>query len=155
MEPDGLLNLVVKLFAAPGIVWDKPATYSCGLQISMKVVGKLLVFAGVADETGIELDGTGCQRAHKDNKILRDAGAAQESLGNFALGSIDRVDADGRRTAMNHGFEPFHGTQVIKSEDRVGEARLGKITATEAGSTEVGPASSRSALRKFAIRRSA
>jgi hypothetical protein len=88
VEADGLINLFVNLLAACDVMRCKPAADSFGLQVGIKAIGELLIFAGVADEAGVVLDGFADERADVGDKAVGNTRATQEDLGDFSSGSI-------------------------------------------------------------------
>src|SRR5579864_8252882 len=56
MHLDSIVNLFMQLLAALHIVRSEPAAYTFGLEVCIQPLGEDLVFAGVADKAGVELD---------------------------------------------------------------------------------------------------
>jgi hypothetical protein len=56
MEANSLIDLLVYFLAACDVMRRKPAPHPLGLQIGVQPISELLIFAGVADEAGVELD---------------------------------------------------------------------------------------------------
>ena len=56
VKTDSFINLLVDLLAGGHVMRGKPAADPFVLQVSVEAVGELLVFGGVADEAGVELD---------------------------------------------------------------------------------------------------
>lgn len=71
------------------VVRGEPATDAFVLQIVVQAVGEFLVFGGIADEAGIELKGFSGEGGHVLNKVVGNAGSAQECQRNFAMGAVD------------------------------------------------------------------
>jgi hypothetical protein len=57
VHADGFVDLLVELPAALNVMRGKPAAQAFVLQAGVEAVGEDLVFGGVADEAGEELDG--------------------------------------------------------------------------------------------------
>jgi hypothetical protein len=70
----------------------------------MQAAGEGLVRVTVADKAGIELERRPDQRFDISNKIFRDARPSEEDFGNLAVRAIKRVNADGRRSAVDDGL---------------------------------------------------
>src|SRR5271165_3725730 len=107
MQPNGLVNLLVKLPPALNIVRRKPAAHAFGLQIGMEPLGKLLVVGGIADEAGVVLDGPSHHRADISDELVGHAASAEENFGNLAIGFVDGVNADAGWSIVLDGFESF------------------------------------------------
>src|SRR5215831_4185636 len=99
MHLDGAVNLLMQLLAALHIGRREPAAHSPGLEVGIQPLGKKLVFAGIADEAGVELNRS-AHRADEVNKIVAHARATQENVWNPALRARKGVSADRRRAVV-------------------------------------------------------
>jgi len=57
VQADGFVDLLVDLLAGGHVVRGEPAADAFILEVGVEAVGEGLVFGGVADEAGVELDG--------------------------------------------------------------------------------------------------
>ncbi len=105
MDLNGAVDLFVELFPSLDIFGCKPAAHTFVLQVGVQTLGEFLIFSRVADETGVELDRGGDKRRNEGDEVVGNAGASQEDPGNPALGAIDSVNPDGRRSSVLYGFE--------------------------------------------------
>ena len=99
----------MQLLAALDVLRRKPDPQVRIAHPPMQPPGELLVLGTVGDEAGIELDRLhgAQQRRQVSNQGVGHAAAAEEALGNFAFGFIDRVDPDLGRTEMLNKVESF------------------------------------------------
>src|SRR5271166_749367 len=117
MQADGRVNLLVELLAGFNIVRREPAAHAFILQAFVQTVGKLLVLARIADEAGVELNRTADQGTDVGDELVGKARAAQEDFRDFALGAIDRINADGGRPIMANGLQAFGCAQIDIGKD--------------------------------------
>ena len=94
VQADGFVDLLVEFLAALNVVRGKPAAHAFVLKVGVEAVGEGLVFGGIADEAGVELDGIRNEGFSVGDEFIRDAASTQELLGDVSLGEKDRVDAD-------------------------------------------------------------
>src|ERR1019366_4223681 len=139
MQPNGLVDLLMDLLPAMYIVRRKPAAHAFVLQVGMNPLGKLLVVRRVADEAGVELDGTSYHRADVGDELLGNAAAAQEDLGDLAARFVNRVNADAGRADMVDRIEPLGFAQVNITKDCCTQGCHAEIRVTEVRTTEVCP----------------
>src|SRR5215467_13540039 len=85
----------------------------------MQPYREVLIFAGVADEAGIELDRRHCadESFHLHDERIWHTGVAQEDLRDLSFGSVDGIDADGGRPVMYNAFKPFNCAQIKVRKD--------------------------------------
>ena len=106
-----------------------------------------LIFAGVGDEAGVKLDRARGECAHVGDEVVRYASTTEKNFRDVALGQIDGVDADYRRSEMTHGFKSLDYTKVCVTEYRMSnestvdarptEVRVAKVRPTEVRPGEV------------------
>src|SRR5215472_10753747 len=118
----------------------------------MQPFREVLIFAGVADETRIELDRRHCadESFHLHDERIWHTGVAQEDLRNLCLGFVDGVDPNGGWSIVCNRFEPVHMAQIVVCEDglynltfaevRLGEVRPAEVRPAEVRLAEVRPA---------------
>ena len=99
VNADRRLDLLVQLLAALDVLRRKPDAQVRIAHPPMQPPGELLVLGAVGDEAGVELDAVlrADERVHLRDEALRHTAPAQEALGDFAFGFVDRVEADGGR----------------------------------------------------------
>ena len=114
MQADRLLNARPKLLPDPQIFRGIPASNAFSLQIAIEAFDKLLVFARVANEAGVVLDGVLNQGAG-----IGQACIVQERLRNVSFRVQERIGSDGRRAKVPHCYQSPHGSQVNISKDRL------------------------------------
>jgi hypothetical protein len=88
VQSDGFVDLLVEFPAALNVVRGKPAAHAFALQVGVEAVGEVLVFGGVADEAGVELDGVGDERLSVGDEVVGNAAPTQEVFGDVAFGAI-------------------------------------------------------------------
>ena len=81
MEADGFVDLLVDLFAGGHVVRGEPAADAFVLEVGVETVGEILVFGGVADEAGVELDGLIEEGWEVGDEVFWEAAAAEEGQG--------------------------------------------------------------------------
>src|ERR1019366_20681 len=101
-RPNAPVNLFVDVVTRQHLLLVQPAAYAAALQRIVQTAGKQLVLMAVADEAGVEVDGTDDQRVHVFDEILGHATAAQEDLGNLPVRFVDGVNADRGRTIVDY-----------------------------------------------------
>src|ERR1700685_1613871 len=81
VQADGFVDLLVEFLAALNVVRGKPAAHAFVLKVGVEAVGEGLVFGGIADEAGVELDGIRNEGFSVGDEFIRDAASTQELLG--------------------------------------------------------------------------
>jgi len=113
ISSDRFVDLLMDFLSSLYIVRREPAADAFVLQIRVQAVGEFLIFGGIADEAGIELNGIRSQRLHVGNEVVRDTTTAQERLRDVAIGLKNRVDAYYRGTNVVYCFQSLNGPEVI------------------------------------------
>ena len=150
IEPYRLINAVSEFVSNFQILRSKPAANVFALQIGIKPLGELLVFAGIANKARVVLNGVLSQRTDIGDEGIGLACLTQELLKDVSFRPQEGIRPDGRRTLMDDGFQSFHRSQVNISKDcpsysgsaEVGSAEVGidEVGSAEVGSVEVGSA---------------
>jgi len=83
VEADRFVDLLVDLFAGSHVMRGEPAADAGVLEVGVEAVGEGLVFGGVGDEAGVELDGLIEERWEVFDEIFGEAAAAEEVDGEW------------------------------------------------------------------------
>ncbi len=139
VQADGFVDLLVDFLAALNVVRGKPTAYAFVLQVGVEAVGEGLVFGGVADEAGVELDGASDDRLCESDEFIRDAAAAEEYFRDLSLGAVDRVSPYGGRPEVVYGFESPDVVKVVVAKGRPANVGSGHIGIVEGRPSQVCP----------------
>src|SRR6266568_3121030 len=138
VQANGLINALSDLIADFHVFAVIPASDSFGLQVGIEAFDKLSVFARVANEAGVVLEGSASERMSVLDEGIRQTSTAQENFGNIAFRAFQGVSADCRRFAMGNGIQSFYRTQVYVTEGCPSNVSIAKVSISEVGSVEVG-----------------
>src|SRR5262249_34466215 len=107
----------------------------------MQPFGEVLIFAGVADETRIELDWRHCadESFHVHDERIWHTGVAQEDLRDLSFGFVDGIDADGGRPIVSNALKPLNCAQIKGCKDSAIYNRKINIHPEEVRPAEVRP----------------
>jgi hypothetical protein len=144
VDANGFVDLLVNLFSTLNLMGRKPAADAFVLKIGMEPLGKLLIFGGVADEAGIELDGLVQERWQECYEVVRKTATPEKGEGErtgFGKGSV----VESAWSIMCAGFEPQHISQIHIDKqsfikDHPAEVRPAEARPHEARPHEVRPA---------------
>src|SRR6266702_959972 len=137
VQANGLINALSDLIADFHVFAVIPASDSFGLQVGIEAFDKLSVFARVANEAGVVLEGSASERMSVLDEGIRQTSTAQENFGNIAFRAFQGVSADCRRFAMGNGIQSFYRTQVYVTEGCPSNVSIAKVSISEVGSVEV------------------
>jgi hypothetical protein len=153
IQTNRFINALSNLVASFHILRGIPTTDSLALQIGIEAFDEFLIFTRVADEAGVVLDSAINQERKISQEVLRYTCFAQKILWNPAFRTIERIDAEARRTLVLNGFQsfgrpqinisklcPFHdgSAEVCLVEVSLVEVSLIKISCTKVGLVKVG-----------------
>ena len=131
MDANSLVYLFVQFASCLDVMRRKPATNVLALQVGKQAVGEFLVFAGIADEAGVKLQRLPDQRTHEVDEVVGNAGATQKAHRNLSLGTVDRINADCRRSFMLYGFDSLDRAQIDIRKYGADYQSLGEISPFE------------------------
>src|SRR5690348_8574951 len=82
MYTNRLVDAISDLVSDFQVLWRKPTTDSSTLQVSIEALDELLIFARIADKTGVIVNWFSNQGTDVSDKCIRQSSTAQECLWN-------------------------------------------------------------------------
>jgi hypothetical protein len=118
---DGSVYLLMHLSSGAHIFRGKVARNILGLQIGIEAFRELHIFGRVADKAGVKLNRLHGrdQNPYLGYERLRNTSSPKKNFGDFAVGAIDRVNANRRRPAMFTRFQALGLAQINVAEVRI------------------------------------
>ena len=138
IEANELINALTEHVASLYDFRGEPAAHTLALQVSIQVLGKVLIFTSITDKAGVVRDGAQHKRANIGDEGIGESCSAQERLGNVTLRPHDGVGPNRRRTPMVQYLQSLHRPQIDISEGGPPYCGFAEVGSTEVGSIEVG-----------------